>query len=147
MNAQYFLPNGKKAEIKLGHPFTLDELQGLVEGYIEILEMANGNLFIFNEEGKIKDMPINKEATNLWHDLDGDPQDELRGPVIYCTPDCLESEKEVPDIKKHSITRECPECGAEMWSENILVAKSSGPHEEDRFEQGFVCSGCDHIEV
>lgn len=45
---------------------TLDELQEMVGGYIEIVSLANGDQMIVNEEGKIKGLPINKKATELY---------------------------------------------------------------------------------
>ncbi len=43
--------------------FTLPELQKLVGGYIELVRTVDGKEMIINEEGKLKDLPINNKAT------------------------------------------------------------------------------------
>jgi hypothetical protein len=44
---------------------TLKELQKMVGGYIQIVE-TKGKQIIMDEEGKLKDKPLNEEATELW---------------------------------------------------------------------------------
>ena len=51
--------------IKDKHP-TLKELQEFVGGYIEVAYAPNGDQIIMDEEGKLKNKPINWEATELW---------------------------------------------------------------------------------
>lgn len=51
-----------------GKKFELSELQHFVDGYIELVIMKKGNghaTMYCNEEGKLKDLPINREATKL----------------------------------------------------------------------------------
>ena len=45
---------------------TLEELQKLVGGYIEILYSPDGKQIVINEEGKMQGLPINYEATKIW---------------------------------------------------------------------------------
>ena len=45
---------------------TLKEMQEFVGGYIEIVYAPNGDHIILNEEGKLKGLPINYEATKHW---------------------------------------------------------------------------------
>jgi|TARA_R110000796_G_scaffold84038_3_gene183474 hypothetical protein len=47
---------------------TLGRAQKLVGGYVECLTVGGGDRLIFNEEGKILNLPINKEATKLFTD-------------------------------------------------------------------------------
>ena len=45
---------------------TLKEAQDFVGGYVECIGWPNGDLLIVNEEGKLKGLPLNPEATTLW---------------------------------------------------------------------------------
>jgi len=51
---------------------TLDQAQKLVRGFVEALTVGDGDKLIFNEEGKLKNLPINEEATKLFTDVYGD---------------------------------------------------------------------------
>ena len=44
----------------------LEEMQKLVGGLIEIATLENGDTLVFDEEGKLKEKPINEEATKLY---------------------------------------------------------------------------------
>lgn len=62
--------DGEKVEVqpKNGKHFSLEELQGFVEGKIEILwpKEEDGMILVINEEGKLLELALNKEATRLW---------------------------------------------------------------------------------
>ena len=45
---------------------TLKEVRKLVGGYIEFVYSDGDIQIICNEEGKLKKLPINEEATNYW---------------------------------------------------------------------------------
>jgi len=45
--------------------FTLEELQKLVGGYIEIVSLANGDLLVVNEDGMALGLPTNERATMI----------------------------------------------------------------------------------
>ena len=45
---------------------TLKEAQDFVGGYVECITWPNGDLLIVNEEGKLRQLPLNPEATLLW---------------------------------------------------------------------------------
>ena len=45
---------------------SLKEAQEFVGGYVEGITFPNGDYLIINEEGKIKNLPLNPEATALW---------------------------------------------------------------------------------
>ena len=88
-NYQPFLikPNGKREEVnpKNGTDFSLDELKGFVGGYIQILHMGRGELMVINEEGKLKNLPINKDATIFakWKGVISS-KDNIVGTVLIC---------------------------------------------------------------
>ena len=43
--------------------FTLELLQSIVEGYIEIVHIGNEELMVVNEEGRLRGMEVNDVAT------------------------------------------------------------------------------------
>jgi hypothetical protein len=45
---------------------SLKEAQEFVGGYVEGITFPNGDYLIINEEGKLKNLPLNPEATALW---------------------------------------------------------------------------------
>lgn len=45
-----------------GKHFSLEELQGLVGGYIEVLYLKNGTIMVINEDGKNLNLPRNERA-------------------------------------------------------------------------------------
>ena len=45
---------------------TLESAQEFVGGYVEGITFPNGDYLIINEEGKLKGLPLNPEATTLW---------------------------------------------------------------------------------
>ena len=44
----------------------LKEAQKFVGGYVEGITFPNGDYLIINEEGKLRQLPLNPEATTLW---------------------------------------------------------------------------------
>ena len=46
----------------------LKEAQKFVGGYVEGITFPNGDYLIINEEGKLRNLPLNEEATKLWRD-------------------------------------------------------------------------------
>lgn len=65
-----------------GKHYTLEEMQGAIGGgYIEIVRLGNtGHLMVLDEEGKIKDFPLNRLATRLY----AQPPDYIVGDVLVC---------------------------------------------------------------
>lgn len=49
-----------------GKSFKLAEVQAFCGGYVEVLDLADGRIMIANEEGKIRGLPVNVEATFLF---------------------------------------------------------------------------------
>ena len=56
----------KKVTPKKGSHFNLNELQGYVDGNIEMTETKDGKYLIVNEEGLLKNLPVNYKATGLY---------------------------------------------------------------------------------
>lgn len=57
----------------IGKSFSLEELQGYVGGYIEIVYTANGKLCVVNEEGRLMRLQPNPRASLVTgYDLVGD---------------------------------------------------------------------------
>ena len=44
----------------------LKSAQEFVGGYVEGITFPNGDYLIINEEGKLRDLPLNSEATMMW---------------------------------------------------------------------------------
>lgn len=62
------IPTWESAEVKPnnGTDFSLEELQGFVEGYIEIHELKDNKYIVCNEEGKLHDLPYNPLASAMY---------------------------------------------------------------------------------
>ena len=45
---------------------TLEQLQKMVGGYIEVVTAKNGDQIILDEEGRLKGKPINEDASEHW---------------------------------------------------------------------------------
>jgi hypothetical protein len=54
---------------KNGISFTLKELRGFVNGFIQVISLNDGRLMILNEEGKLDSLKVNDTATNLAKDI------------------------------------------------------------------------------
>lgn len=67
-----------------GAKLSLREMQALVGGYIEILRLADGRLLVCNEEGKLRGLPLNDVATELFQ-VDRAWYDPIVGDVLLCT--------------------------------------------------------------
>lgn len=66
-----------------GTDFGLHEAQEIVDGYVEVVPLADGRIMLLNEEGKLRDLDVNKEATALY--LDGRAGiDVIVGDVLVC---------------------------------------------------------------
>lgn len=61
--------NGDKVEIfpANGKMFELEEVQRLVGGYIEIVNLGGEDVMVVDEEGKLKGKPVNTVATIIAH--------------------------------------------------------------------------------
>lgn len=66
-----------------GKDFSLEELQMIVGGIIEIVELADGNLMVLHEEGKLIGLPKNHTATHLFQ-IGRAWYDPVVGDVLVC---------------------------------------------------------------
>jgi len=60
---------------------SLSDAQEFVGGWVELVKVKDGILLI-DEEGKLKDKPVNELASKLYFDTYGD-QDIIVGDAIY----------------------------------------------------------------
>jgi len=66
--ATLYKANGEIETVKPlnGEGFTLEELQGLVGGYVEKVNLSAEQFILCDEDGKSKNLPVNQNATDLW---------------------------------------------------------------------------------
>lgn len=67
MEATIYKSNGEEVSVTPanGETFTLKELQDIVQGYIEIITLSNLLIMVINEEGIIKELPMNIKASQI----------------------------------------------------------------------------------
>ena len=77
--AKIIKTNGEVLEVepKNGTDFSLEEMQAIVGGYIEIVSLGD-DLMVVNEEGKLIGLPINDVATAMI------TNDIIVGDVLIC---------------------------------------------------------------
>lgn len=68
---------------KDGKMFTLEEAQAMVGGYIEVVHLNEGKILVCDEEGRIKQKRVNKNATEVAYKL-GYKGHFLVGDVLIC---------------------------------------------------------------
>lgn len=74
---------GEVTEVKPknGTDFSLEELQKVVGGYIEVVGTVDpSRIMVLNEEGKLKRLSVNQKATALYPNL----ADIIVGDVLVC---------------------------------------------------------------
>ena len=85
--AQLLHPDGEYKVIAPadGTTFTLDELQELVGGFIQVLSLPKyGVNIILNEDGKNMGLPVNENAQEWALAAGVAPDDHLVGNVLLC---------------------------------------------------------------
>lgn len=89
--AKIIQANGETIDVnpQNGNDFKLAELQTIVDGYIEIIWLPNEEIMVINEEGKLIGLPINNEATKIYHDAFGF-NDVIVGDVLLCSKSQVE---------------------------------------------------------
>ena len=78
-----YTPETIEVKPKSGKTFSLSELHGFVEGYIEIVELKDGKIMVVNEEGKLKDLPFNPAATKIYSEV-YTSRDIIVGNALVC---------------------------------------------------------------
>ena len=61
----------------------LAEAQQFVEGWVEKLELPNGDVLLFNEEGRMKGLDLNEDATELVNSFETVYPTTILGNVIH----------------------------------------------------------------
>lgn len=63
----YIKTDGTQSEVypNNGVEYTLEELHKFVDGYVEIVRIADKKMIVLDEEGKLKGKPVNFRATVL----------------------------------------------------------------------------------
>lgn len=67
-----------------GKDFSLKELQGFVGGHIEIVPLTKDRLMVVNEEGKLKGLPLNLVATEIYNNESFCATDTIVGNALVC---------------------------------------------------------------
>ena len=74
-------------EPRNGKNFQLSELRDIVGGYIEVVALCGGFYMVVNEEGKLRNLPFNREATNVLQKMaanKGYVNDYICGNALVC---------------------------------------------------------------
>ncbi len=89
--ATIYKTTGEQIEIspKNNKDFQLDELQEIVQGYIEIVNLNSSKIMVCNEEGAINKMPLNRKASKIYSDSIGECA-AIFGDALVC--DCSQVE-------------------------------------------------------
>lgn len=82
--ANIIMTNGVTIGIKPknGTDFSLEELQTIVDGHIEVLRLTDEQIMIVNEEGKLNGLSFNAKATRMVREAGYD--DFIVGDVLVC---------------------------------------------------------------
>lgn len=83
--AQIIKTTGEIVDItpKNGTDFTLEEMQSIVGGWIEIQNLNNGRKMVVDEEGKLKGYDFNLKATIIYRE-EVSPYDCIVGDALIC---------------------------------------------------------------
>lgn len=68
-----------------GTDYSLEELQGFVGGYIEIVRLGANKVMVINEEGKLHNLPLNIKATGIIQQYGRN--DVIVGNALVCSTD------------------------------------------------------------
>lgn len=84
--AKLLTPNNQATEIIPinDQTFTLEELQEYVGGYIEILYLHHNQVLVVNEEGRLRKLPYNQQASDMYSN------NYICGNAVWCNTDQLE---------------------------------------------------------
>jgi hypothetical protein len=92
IEATIIYPDGREEKISPanGNDFSLEEVQKIVGGYIEVVGLSDGNILVLNEEGKLCGLDENPKATVIAHEHKAMfPHDYIVGNVLICSSDML----------------------------------------------------------
>jgi hypothetical protein len=80
--AQLLCPDGSTKTIN--GPLTLENMQLLVGGYVEFVRISTGELLVIDEEGLLKEKPLNEQATALYRGTPPRHMGVIVGDAIRC---------------------------------------------------------------
>lgn len=72
-----------------GKDFKLEQLQKIVGGYIDMLGVGGDEIMVFNDEGKLMELPFNREATEIYRKA-FQTDDFIVGDVLVCKDNEIE---------------------------------------------------------
>lgn len=75
----------EKVEPNNGLSFSCKELKGIVDGYIEVLNLSPIAYIVVNEDGKLIGLPYNPNATAIYQTMTGS-SDYIVGDALFCRP-------------------------------------------------------------
>lgn len=86
MNARIIRPDGKTENVVPadGLHFSLQELQSIVDGLIQIVHLDEETLLVINEEGKWMGLKENPTATLIYHKFRPLTHDFIVGVALLC---------------------------------------------------------------
>jgi ketosteroid isomerase-like protein len=67
-----------------GTDFTLEEMQAIVGGDIELVYLNDTEIMVVNEDGKNNSLDLNHEATRVFRKNYPDSDDYIVGNVLVC---------------------------------------------------------------
>ena len=70
--------------------FSLEELQAIVGGWIEIVNLRDGRLLCLDEEGKLKGKERNYVATDIYRQAFPQCKDFIVGDALLCNEDQID---------------------------------------------------------
>ena len=74
--------NGEEVNVRpKGNTFSAEEIHKIVGGYFEVVRLTGKTLMLVDEEGKLKNKPLNLYATRLYQALTG-VKDYIVGDVL-----------------------------------------------------------------
>lgn len=80
--------NGERQEVspENGTDIKLEQLQEIVGGCIDCVGISGDEIMVFNDEGKLMGLPINREATEIFQ-KHFNTDDFIVGDVLICKDD------------------------------------------------------------
>lgn len=90
--AQIIKTTGEVIEVapKNGTDFSLEELQSIVGGWIEIVNLRDGRLLCLDEVGKLDGKERNHVATDIYRQAFPQCKDFIVGDVLLCNEDQID---------------------------------------------------------
>jgi len=92
-------------------PNTLQSFQDRVMGFIETVRLKGKRIMIVNEEGKIRDFKLNKNATRLYRQATHDIADRIVGQAFVTYED--DSGEDFTDLPDEDISELLRDLGLE----------------------------------